>query len=102
MTLKQWLTMAVVTSLSFAAHAQQVHQQPDPLDANAAVSATTYVSAFKDYCPLSDQQASPDKVWRATNDEMARLGGHAGHSKLDVPASQAPVQSAPVDHGKHH
>lgn len=102
MTLKQCLTIGMLASLPFAAIAQQAPQKPDPLSAAAAVPASTYVSAFKDYRAATDKQATPDRAWRAANDEVARLGGHAGHVRSDAPASSAPTQSAPAVHGKHH
>jgi len=95
MTLKLWLAAGVLTSLSFGAIAQQAAQTPDPLDANAAVPASTYESAFKNYQDVAENQTSPDKIWRAANDEMARLGGHAGHMESEtLPTSD--------DHNKHH
>jgi hypothetical protein len=111
MTLKQWFAVSVLTSLPFAATAQQTPQQPGPPDANATVPASAYESAFKNYRAAANEQESPeleespDKTWRTANDEMAKLGGHAGHMK-DAPASSmspsTPAQAAPVDHGKHH
>jgi hypothetical protein len=108
MTLKQWLAVGVLASLPFAATAQQAPQQPNPLDANATVPASTYESAFKNYQTAADEQASPDKAWRFANDEMAKLRGHVGHMKDEVPASSTspasstPAQAAPMDQSKHH
>lgn len=54
---------------------------------------------------MADDQASPDKAWRAANDEVGRLGGHAGHiggNAEAAPASSAPVQPAPMHHGHRH
>ena len=65
---------------------------------------------------VDDDTASPEKKWRAANDEMATLGGHAGHMKDEAavlppsgeagssPAKNAPApsQKAPMDHSKHH
>lgn len=119
MTPKKWLAVSALALLPFAAHAQNAPQQPDPLDANAPVQASTYQSEFRNYQTVGDQTASPEKVWRAANDEMATLGGHAGHMKnMDdeaavppspnaagsSPAEHAPAssQKAPMDHSKHH
>jgi hypothetical protein len=102
MTLKQWLAVGVVASFPFAATAQLAPQQPDPLDANATVPASAYESAFKNYQAAAGEQKSPDKAWRAANDEMAKLGGHVGHMKDEAAASSAPAQAAPMDHSKHH
>lgn len=109
MTIKQWFAVGVLASLPFAGMAQQVPQQPNPLDANATVPASTYESAFKKYQPAAaEEEASPDKAWRAANDEVGQLGGHVGHMKGEAtassssPASSTPAQAAPMDHGKHH
>lgn len=103
MFIKQWIAIGVLASalLPFAATAQQKTQQPSPLDANAPVSASTYVSAFKNYQAASDEEVSPDKAWRAANDEVGKLGGHAGHIKNDSTEQSASSPSAPVDHSKH-
>lgn len=107
MKLIKWATVATMAALPFAALAQQVPQQPSPLDANATVPASTYESAFKDYVPVATgAQAPPDKVWRAANDDIAKSDGHAGHvepptTKAPPPAS-APAKAAPMDHSKHH
>jgi hypothetical protein len=104
MLIKQWITIGVLASaaVSLAAKAQQVPEQPNPLDANAPVSASTYTSAFKNYQAAADEQVLPDKAWRAANDEVGKLGGHMGHIKSEAAEAAAPPQSAPVDHGRHH
>jgi hypothetical protein len=102
MTLKQWLAVGVLASMPYAASAQPSAQQPDPHDANATVSASGYESAFKNYQAAADEQESPNNAWRAANDEVAKLGGHAGHMKDHAPSSSAPPESAPLDHSKHH
>ncbi|MDB5841666.1 MAG: hypothetical protein JWQ23_3618 [Herminiimonas sp.] len=116
MTLKQWTAIGVLALLPFAASAQQASRQPNPLDMNATVPVSIYESAFTSYQATADEQASPDKVWRAANDEMARLGGHAGHVKEEATATSplvpsapapgkntsAPAQAMPMDHSKHH
>lgn len=105
MTLEQYLAFGVLASLPFAAIAQQAPQKPDPLAATAPVPASTYASAFKDYRAVADEQATPDKAWRAANDEVGRLGGHAGHARGNAeaaPATPAPAQPAPMHHGHRH
>lgn len=76
----------------------------------APVNAAPYESAFKGFRSSGDEQASPDKVWRTANDEMAKLGGHAGHMKSSEsqPAASSGAGNASakqgnaVDHSKHH
>jgi hypothetical protein len=78
---------------------------PDPADAKASVPASRYDSVFGSYLAYQEQQ--PGR-WREHNDEMDRVGGHAGHLKDSAPASEAPVSSVPStpkgmsDHSGHH
>lgn len=72
--------VGVLALMPLAATAQQT-QQPHPADANAAVPAFGYTSAFNNYRSTPEGQDAPDKVWRFANKEMERLGGHAGHMK---------------------
>jgi hypothetical protein len=100
MSFAHWLTVAAFASLPYAAVAQQNNHQPDPTDANTPVPAAPYESAFKNYQTAADEQESPDKTWRAANEEMAKLGGHSGHIKGE--ASSASTEAAPVDRIQHH
>lgn len=113
MKFQQWFAVGILASLPFAATAQQAPERPNPLDANATVRASAYKSAFKNYEPAAaDEQESPDKTWRAANDEVGKLGGHVGHMKGEAsasassssasPTTSTPASTAPVDHGKHH
>jgi hypothetical protein len=104
MSFAHWLTAAALASLPFAAIAEQKHHQADPTDASAAVPASGYESAFKNYRAAADEQESPEKVWRAANDEMGKVGGHAGHIKDDstTPSAAGSAQAKPADHRKHH
>jgi hypothetical protein len=104
MSFAYWLTVAALASLPFAVVAQQKQNQSDPTNANAPVSGAAYESAFKNYQPAADQQQSPDKTWRAANEEVGKLGGHAGNMKDGSFASSAPApaQAMPADRSKHH
>lgn len=105
MTLKQWLAAGALAFLSFAAAAQQVPRQPDPQDARARVPPPTYNSAFKDYRGMADEQPGPDTIWRAANDEVGKLGGHAGHVMRNAeptPVTPALAQPAPMHNGHRH
>jgi hypothetical protein len=64
--------------------AAQTAARPDPADPKAAVPASPYVSAFKDYRPYVDPEVAR---WRQSNEEMGRLGGHIGH----MPKAQEPT-----------
>lgn len=59
-----------------AALAQTPAARPDPADPRLSVPASTTESAFAGYRSFRDE---PLADWRAVNDEMRALGGHAGH-----------------------
>ena len=50
----------------------------DPRAPDAKVPPVTYRSAFEDYRPYREQGLAP---WREVNEEVARVGGHAGVMK---------------------
>ena len=110
MLFKQCLALGILASLSLAATAQQAPHQPGPLDVNAPVPAPAYASAFNSYQGATDSGETPDKIWRSANDEVGRLGGHAGHMNgADARASQAaparpaaPPRPVPMHHGHQH
>ncbi|HKQ30515.1 MAG TPA: hypothetical protein VJS66_04445 [Burkholderiales bacterium] len=72
--------------------------RPDPSD-STSISASRYDSVFADYRAYDEQRVG---AWRKHNDEMGRVGGHAGHAKDAAPnAEPPPVQNMP-DHNGHH
>lgn len=80
--------------------AAQTAARPDPADLKAAVPARPYEPAFRDYRPYVDPDVA---VWRKSNEEMGRLGGHVGHvpkaqEPTVKPAAKPPAQGA---HGSH-
>jgi hypothetical protein len=101
MSFAHWLTVAMLASAPFATVAQQKHHQADPSDAYASVPASTYESAFKNDTTAADEQETPDKSWRAANDEVWKLGGHAGHVKGNSTSSSArtPAPAMPAGLG---
>jgi hypothetical protein len=107
---KQWFALGACAALPFAVLAEQKHPAYNPTDVHAPVIVVPYESAFKGFRTASDDEPSPDKAWRSANDEMGKLGGHAGHMKAEQaqPATSSAVKSAParpdsaVDHSKHH
>jgi hypothetical protein len=88
-----------------------------PAAAQATAASGTgpseYRSAFQDYRPFKDQ---PPASWRAVNDEVARVGGHAGalkggasmpppgsvEERPGTPPARAPGSTAPPSHPAHH
>lgn len=76
----------------------------DATHANAAVPASMYQSAFQGYQPYREQSIAG---WREVNDEVGRVGGHAGllGGTAAAPAKEATGQqsqrSAPAAPGQH-
>jgi hypothetical protein len=83
------ITLASVLLLgSAAALAQTTGERPDPADARLSVPAPTTESAFAGYRSFRDE---PLADWRAVNEEVRGLGGHAGHIRdAAPPASRTP------------
>lgn len=55
----------------------------------AAAGATTYRSAFEGYRSFDD---APVGDWRALNEEVTRVGGHAGAMKHPAPSDRPPLE----------
>lgn len=66
--------------------------------ASTAPEVAPYRSALAEYRPWRDQEPTVD--WKRANDEMKRLGGHAGH--LREKAQQPDRPAAADGHGAHH
>lgn len=118
MSSQKWLAFVTLAALHGAALAQQKPLATNPADPSAPAAVLRHDAAFNAYQAASHAQPSPDKAWRAANEEMEKLGGHAGHLKDArrqtpapaavpvIPASAAtvaqPGKAAPADHGTHH
>jgi hypothetical protein len=102
-------TTTVFTGLVFLPAALfAAADKPDPTDATAAVPPARYDSAFDGYVAFQDREPG---AWRERNEEMGRVGGHAGH--LKGPANTLPPSVPPrtstepttpkgaMDHGAH-
>jgi hypothetical protein len=119
---RQWTALWAMAALPAAVMAQQ-HQphQPTPDVTNPAAPTAPlhYESVFSAYRASFEEDTSPDTVWRSVNDEMGKLGGHAGHMKASadnkIPPSRGSAENAKVDnkagahpvgklgdHSKHH
>jgi hypothetical protein len=104
-----WPGIAALALLPLAAIAQQ-GKQAGPADPDAPVPASEYISAFRNYRPATDAQATPDQTWRTANEAVAGKDAHAGHGPMPAsPAEQAvraPAEPAPAaphaGHGGHH
>jgi len=71
-----------------ATPAQTTGARPDPADPRLSVPAPTTESAFAGYRSFRDE---PLADWRAVNDEVRGLRGHAGHIRdATAPADRTP------------
>lgn len=75
------ISAAACASFAFASHAQNAPQLADPTDPAIVGAPLLYQSAFQNYVSMPTTMPAPDQVWRAANDEAARLKGHAGQIK---------------------
>ena len=81
------ITMASALLLGSSAALAQTAARPDPADPRLSGPAPATESAFAGYRGFRDE---PLADWRAVNDEMRALGGHAGHIRDGgVPADRA-------------
>jgi hypothetical protein len=87
--------------------AAQEGARRDPSKWTASEPRFEYRSAFSDYRSFSEEKLAP---WRDVNDEVGRIGGHAGatgHAKPAptkpgaVPEGAKPPAKAPAAHGSH-
>jgi hypothetical protein len=111
MSFSRWPRLAALALLPMAAIAQQA-QELRPTDPNAPVPALGYVSAFKTEQAAPEEQAAPDTLWRAANEEVANQDAQAGHGnamampgKSDAAVTANPSASragADAKHGSHH
>lgn len=90
------MAVAFVGLLPLMAAAQDAQSSPAPTAPLVRVPASHYESAFRNYRPYAEPEQTPAAVWRAANDEMARLGGHMGHLQ-DARPSQAAGDRGAVD-----
>ncbi|MGH8635567.1 MAG: hypothetical protein ACREUX_20820 [Burkholderiales bacterium] len=79
--MKPYTVWAVLGALALDAAAQQQSAATHPGDPAARVPQTSYRSAFEGYVPYREQALVP---WREINDEVARIGGHAGIFRATV------------------
>ncbi len=103
-------SLALAVFAASAAYGQPPAAPRDPTDPQARVPALEYRSAFENYRPYRD---SPVTNWRASNEEVRAIGGHAGHLATPDGARNRAVKpeakdSLPAEkpksggHGGHH
>ncbi|CAN5673203.1 hypothetical protein BH11PSE12_BH11PSE12_27090 [soil metagenome] len=72
------------------ATSENTNGKKDPADATKGVANPVYESAFEDYQAWHEITETPGQRWRAANDEMGRLGGHAGQLRDARPNQSTP------------
>jgi hypothetical protein len=90
-------------ALSLAAAAAEPSSKALPSDPAAATAPLVYTSAFAGAPHAPEPQASPDKVWRQANANVAAAGMDGAMDMPAVPPGDAkPAAAAAPDHAHHH
>jgi hypothetical protein len=92
------MKIAMLLLLAAAAGGAAFAQSGDANDARAPaakVPPLTYRSAFDEYRPYREQELAS---WREVNEEVARVGGHAGVVKAGENAAKPQAEKK---HGMH-
>jgi hypothetical protein len=69
----------------------QTAARPDPSDPRLSAPPPAAESAFAGYRSFRDEPLAP---WREVNDEVSRVGGHAGVLRADEAAEKQPAGAA--------
>lgn len=97
----QLATVIAVLPLLASAQARRM----DATDPVAGKTTLPYHSALAGYQRMQETGEPSIDRWRALNEEVARIGGHAGSIKEDAqasPASQEQAESSPPVRPRHH
>jgi hypothetical protein len=105
--MKTLFGIAALAALAPLVAAQPQQPRPHPADPEVRVPNVTYQSSFTGYVSYREQDIAP---WRDVNDEVSRVGGHAGilrgtgHSEHapTKPVAKSPVTPAPGIQGGEH
>lgn len=98
MSPERWMAIAILVTLPAAVTAQEKPRAADPTDPAAAAAPYRYESVFSRYQPIPDSEEAPENLWRAANEEMGKLGGHAGHVKATTGIARSDTAPAPPQH----
>jgi hypothetical protein len=119
MPYRQWFAALAMAAMPFAVYAQQTQSSPDVTNPAAPTAPVRYESAFSTYQTSSEDESTPDTVWRSVNEEMGKLGGQVGQVKANADGVAEPAKGQatnakadskpdaepsgkPADHSKHH
>lgn len=96
--------IGALLALPASAQAQQTLPLADPADPGIIVPPIVYTPVAGRPVPASpDAQTTPDKAWRAANDAVGAVAGHAAAPLPSMPVAPVkPANPAPSDHSKHH
>ncbi len=99
MSISIWYLTGALALFPLAAAGQPMQQQHNPADANAPVPAPAYESAFNHYRAMADEDASPDKVWRAANTEVQNAASQSGQMAEPGSREAAPAATSKKSEG---
>ena len=112
MSLSYYLSLCALAAMPIMALAQ-APASAHAVDADAAVMPAEYKSVFDGYQVMEGDGDTPANLWRSANDEVGRIGGHAGYMRsvqdqaADASAAKGDASEwSPVaphsGHGGHH
>lgn len=97
------MAIATIAAMPLLGMAQNKSAQPASVNTIEDASRPVYHSAFSGYRPMQEISDRPDAHWRTVNDEVARLGGHGGHTPDAGARKDAPAgRPAPAEHQMQH
>lgn len=82
----------VVIALVLMSQISVAQPRPDPLNPEIRLAPQPRVSPFADYQRYADDKP---RSWREVNDEVMKIGGHAGHIKDGPSVPDAAQSSSP-------
>lgn len=85
------LLLVAVASAPLLIHAEPARTSAAATDANAAVPQLNYQSAFSDYRPAAQTQASPDKIWVRANQTLAGQPADGASENMSMHMNHAPA-----------
>lgn len=91
----RWIIIAALVAAPVAVASKEKSTPIDPADPAASSAQFQYESAFANYRQLPQEQEADGSVWRAANDEMAKLGGHGGHIKSSARSPSVAEDAGP-------
>lgn len=85
------LLLLAVAGAPLLIHAEPVRTSTAVTDANAAVPQLNYQSAFSDYKPAGDSQATPDQVWVRSNQQVTGQDSSGAPESMPMQMKHTPA-----------